>query len=171
VTTVTNPYLPEVHERVQRDPIEVELEQRKNAELLARDMAKVLQEVTIVFDGARLEGLRRDDPKVPHYWTPEDWRRFFAKAPPPAKAGWGQADSIRVLELERTIEELRKRLADTEKLLTQPAPAELAKPAYRRMSICGSRPASRMALIRATFSDSLGSSRWAKMQFPVPFPM
>jgi hypothetical protein len=48
--------------------------------------------------------------------------------PPPAKAGWGQTDSIRVQELERTVKELKQRLADTEKLLTQPTPAEPALP-------------------------------------------
>ncbi len=64
---------------------------------------------------------RRNDPKVPQYWTPEDWRKFFAKIPSPlASNGWGQADGQRLNELERTITELRKRLADTEALLTGP---------------------------------------------------
>jgi hypothetical protein len=124
VPIVTTPYLPEALDRVQRDLIENERDQRRSAEKLARDLAKLLQELAIVFDGNRLETLRREDPKVPQYWGPEEWRVFFASVPDPStKDGWGQADAQRVAELERTIAELKTRLADTERLLTKiPSP-------------------------------------------------
>ena len=80
--------------------------QRQAAEILVRELAKVLQEVATLFDGARLEALRRSDPKVPMYWTPDDWRIFFAKTPLPGINTWGSASNPRVAELERTIAEL-----------------------------------------------------------------
>ncbi len=158
VISVTNPYLPDEHERVQRDLIEAEREQRKNAELLARELAKILQELAIAFDGTRLESLRRDDPKVPLYWTPKDWREFFAKVPPPAKAGWGQTDSIRVQELERTIKELKQRLADTEKLLTEPAPVQPAAQGSK-VSVASSMGKERSAAPQPAAFDVPGEMR------------
>ena len=120
MTLLTKPYLPDAHDRVQRDLNASERDQREVAERLARELARLLQELAITFDGTRLEALRREDPKVPQYWTPEDWRKFFAKvSPPAAQNGWGQADSQRVSELERIIAELRTRLGETEQLLAQ----------------------------------------------------
>ena len=105
VTLVTSTSLQTAHERVQRDLVDAERSQRQAAEKLARQLAKVLQEVATIFDGARLEALRREDPKVPMYWTPDDWRIFFAETPLPGNNNWGSAGNPRLAELERTITE------------------------------------------------------------------
>jgi hypothetical protein len=121
--------LQNVNTRVQQDLMAAERQQRLAAEKLARDLAKVLQEVATQFDGARLEALRREDPRALTYWTPDDWRMFFAETPLPGKDGWGVAKDPRPAELERTIAELRARLAETEALLTRPAMPETGTPA------------------------------------------
>ena len=120
VTLVTATPLQSVRERAHRDLVDAERQQRQAAEKLARELAKVLQEVATIFDGARLEALRRGDPRVPMYWTPDDWRIFFAETPLPGISGWGVAGDPRLAELERTIAELRARLAETEALLARP---------------------------------------------------
>jgi hypothetical protein len=121
ITLVTTPFpLQNARDRVQQDLGDAECKQRQAAEILARELAKVLQEVATLFDGGRLEALRREDPKVPLYWTPNDWRIFFSGTPLPSKDSWGGAGNPRVAELERSIVELKARLADTEALLVRP---------------------------------------------------
>ena len=119
VTLLTTP-LQNVRERVQQDMADAEYKQRQAAERLARELAKVLQEVATIFDGARLEALRREDPKVPMYWTPDDWRIFFAETPLPGIGSWGSITHPRVAELERVIAELRTRLKINEANLVRP---------------------------------------------------
>ncbi len=115
------------NDRVQRDLVDSERSQREAAERLARDLAKVLQELAIFYDGSRLEALRHEDPKIPQYWTPDDWRSFFANVPAPAKAGWAGANQqSRVVELERMNAELKKRLAEMETRPTRSVAAETA---------------------------------------------
>jgi len=162
MTTVTTPYLPDAHDRVQRDLIESEREQRRTAETLARDLAKVLQELAILLDGTRLESLRRLDPRVPQYWTPEDWRQFFAKVPNPTTGGgWGQGEGQRVNELERTIAELKKRLADTEALLTTPA-------ADAKSVLQASRPTAERLMVPC--QDELARPKASTSSRPSPAP-
>ena len=121
ITLVTTPFpLQNARDRVQQDLGDAECKQRQAAEKLARELAKVLQEVATLFDGGRLEALRREDPKVPLYWTPNDWRNFFAETPLPSKDSWGGAGNPRVAELERSIVELKARLVETEALLVRP---------------------------------------------------
>ena len=100
VTLLTTP-LQNVRERDQQDMADAEHKQRQAAEKMARELAKVLQEVATIFDGARLEALRREDPKVPMYWTPDDWRIFFAETPLPGIGSWGSITDPRVAELEQ----------------------------------------------------------------------
>lgn len=137
VTLVTATSLEPAHQRAQRDLVAAERQQRQAAENLARELARVLQEIATLQDGNRLEAMRREDPKVPQYWTAADWRKFFAKIPAPVKDGWTAKESLRIAELERTIAELRSRLAETETLLqvhtAVPVPAEPAQSrAYAR---------------------------------------
>jgi hypothetical protein len=120
ITLVTTPFpLQNARDRVQQDLGDAECKQRQAAEKLARELAKVLQEVATLFDGGRLEAFRREDPKVPLYWTPNDWRTFFAETPLPSKDSWGGAGNPRVAELERSIVELKARLGETEALLVR----------------------------------------------------
>ena len=113
-------------DRVQDDLIADEQQQRQVAERLARDLAKVLQEVATAFDGSRLEDLRRSDPNVPKYWTPADWRKFFEEVPPQTRNGWSVgSDNNRVAELERRCAELQNRMQQTELILK---PAVVAEP-------------------------------------------
>ena len=123
---LTSSTLQSAQERAHQDLAESERSQRQAAERMVRELAKVLQEVAIIFDGARLEALRRVDPKVPMYWTPDDWRIFFAKTPLPGINTWGSASNPRVAELERSLAELKARLAQTEDLVH---PAALANDA------------------------------------------
>jgi hypothetical protein len=118
----TSSSLQSARERAHQDLAESERSQRQAAERMARELAKVLQEVATIFDGARLEALRRADPKVPIYWTPDDWRIFFAETPLPEVSSWGGATSPRVAELERNLAELKARLAETEALVRPAAP-------------------------------------------------
>ena len=140
----TSSYLPDAHQRVQNDLIEAERKQRTAAERLARELARVLQELAIIFDGERLETMRREDPKIPLYWTPDDWRIFFAGvASPKVKSGWGQADDgQRQAELERTVAELKARLTQMEKTATDPSTCSGQRPSTRS----GQRPST---LLRA----------------------
>ena len=120
---VTDPSsLQSARERAHQDLAESERSQRQAAERMVRELAKVLQEVATFFDGARLEALRRADPKVPMYWTPDDWRIFFAETPLPGVSSWGGATSPRVAELERSLAELKARLAETEALVRPSTP-------------------------------------------------
>jgi hypothetical protein len=124
---VTDPSsLQSARERAHQDLADSERSQRQAAEKMARELAKVLQEVATIFDGERLEALRRTDPKVPMYWTPDDWRIFFAETSLPGVSSWGSAASPRVAELERTLAELKTRLAQTEALVRPAAPVSEA---------------------------------------------
>jgi|WetSurMetagenome_2_1015567.scaffolds.fasta_scaffold44105_1 hypothetical protein len=116
VTLVTSPYLPDAIDHVQRDLIESERDQRRTAEGLARELAKVLHDLAISFDGERLESLRREDPKIPQYWTPDDWHKFFANVPSPSNLkNWGEASRQQENELQSTIAEVGQRLVKAEK--------------------------------------------------------
>jgi hypothetical protein len=119
----TSSSLQSARERAHQDLAESERSQRQAAERMARELAKVLQEVATIFDGARLEALRRADPKVPMYWTPDDWRIFFAETPLPGVSSWGGAARPRVAELERALAEMKARLAETEALVLPSPPA------------------------------------------------
>jgi hypothetical protein len=127
-TLVTSSPLQTAHDRVQRDLVDAERKQRQASERLAREFARVLQEIAILFDGDRLEALRREDPKVPLYWTPDNWRIFFAEVPSPVKSGWAGTDNPRIAELERTIAELRIHLAEAEALLKSALPSGQTAP-------------------------------------------
>jgi hypothetical protein len=118
----TSSALQSARERAHQDLVDSERSQRQAAERMARELAKVLQEIATLFDGTRLEALRRADPKVPMYWTPDDWRIFFAETPLPGVSSWGSAASPRVAELERIIAELKAHLAETEALVHLAAP-------------------------------------------------
>ena len=150
--------LQSARDRAQQDLVESERAQRQAAEKLVRELAKVLQEVATLFDGARLETLRRADPKVPIYWTPDDWRIFFAKTPLPGINTWGSASNPRVAELERTIAELRTRLAETEAMLVPVTPTT-------------DRP-----IIQAPVRDPRPTKRWTRQDatiqsLPAPLPV
>jgi len=119
-TFATPTPLKSAHDRVQQDLASAERQQRQAAERMARELAKVLQELAIIFDGDRLEALRREDPKVMTYWTADDWRTFFAEVPSPVKTGWAESDNPRIAELERTIAELKNRLAESHALMVKP---------------------------------------------------
>jgi hypothetical protein len=114
---LTSLSLQSARERAHQDLVDSERSQRQAAERMARELAKVLQEVATLFDGTRLEALRRVDPQVPMYWTPDDWRIFFAETPLPGVSSWGSAANLRVAELERTIAELKAHLAETEAMV------------------------------------------------------
>ncbi|MGB8213540.1 MAG: hypothetical protein WCE68_08280 [Anaerolineales bacterium] len=125
--------LQDAQNRVQRDLAEADRRQRLAAEKLARELAKVLQEVAILFDGDRLEALRRENPHIPQYWTPDDWRVFFAETPAPSvQVGWGRSDA-RSQDLERTIQELRARLAGMEAAASAPVVAETPAAPVKRL--------------------------------------
>lgn len=74
---MTTPAIASV-QRAFGDLLEAERAQRRAAEDLARHLGKVLLELAVRLDGERLEALRREDPSIPQYWGPEDWRDFFA---------------------------------------------------------------------------------------------
>jgi len=94
---------------------------------------RCFKKVAILFDGDRLEALRRENPHIPQYWTPDDWRVFFAEAPSPSvQVGWGR-DDARVQDLERTIQELRARLAGMEAAVSAPAVAEMPSAPVKRL--------------------------------------
>ena len=158
VTLLTTP-LQNVRERVQQDMADAEHKQRQAAERMARELAKVLQEVATIFDGARLEALRREDPKVPMYWTPDDWRIFFAETPLPGIGSWGSITDPRVAELERVIAELRIRLKDTEANLVHPDISGSAIPIVRALVHSVVQPAKYL-----TRQDA------AKQSLPAPLP-
>ena len=159
--TVTDPLtslsLQSARERAHQDLVDSERSQRQAAERMARELAKVLQEVATLFDGTRLEALRRADPKVPMYWTPDDWRIFFAETPMPGVSSWGSAASPRVTELERTLAELKAHLAETEALV------HLGTPTTEGLSVRDPQPVQ-------------PSKRWtrqdaAKQSLPAPLPV
>jgi len=95
--------------------------QRQAAERMARELAKVLQEVATIFDGARLEALRREDPQSADVLDPKRLADLLCRNTPAGHRQLGEVfTDPRVAELERVIAELRTKLKDTEANLVRP---------------------------------------------------
>ena len=168
MVTLLTTTLQSAQNRVQQDLGDAERKQRQAAEKLARELAKVLQEVATIFDGGRLEALRREDPKVPLYWTPNDWRIFFAETPLPGKDSWGGAGDPRRADLERTIAELRARLAATEALVTPVAAFEGSGtfPSGQSGTLSAQRQSNRY-----TRDDAARTNKAVSTPMPAPLPV
>lgn len=110
--TMTPPGLDMPHQRALSDLLQAERSLREMNESVLRDMRQALLETAIRLDGERLEALRRTDPAIPSNWSPADWRKFFSQV----SQGWGGAGTreTRLLQLEKQIESLKKKLAQAE---------------------------------------------------------
>jgi hypothetical protein len=109
---MTPPGLDMPHQRALSDLLQAERSLREMNESVLRDMRQALLETAIRLDGERLEALRRTDPAIPSNWSPADWRKFFSQV----SQGWGGAGTreTRLLQLEKQIESLKKKLAQAE---------------------------------------------------------
>ncbi len=113
-------------ERALSDLIAAERDLRESAERLARDYRALVLELAQRLAGQALEARRREDPSVPHSWTPAEWRSFFLNAlPGTGQSGW-RSNNGHHPELERKIEQLEKELAGVRERLSQ-AQMALAK--------------------------------------------
>lgn len=110
--TMTPPGLDMPHQRALSDLLQAERSLREMNESVLRDMRQALLETAIRLDGERLEALRRTDPTIPSNWSPADWRKFFGQV----SQGWGGAGTreTRLLQLEKLVESLKKKLAQAE---------------------------------------------------------
>ena len=110
--TMTPPGLDMPHQRALSDLLQAERSLREMNESVLRDMRQALLETAIRLDGERLEALRRTDPAIPSNWSPADWRKFFSQV----SQGWGGAGTreTRLLQLEKLVESLKKKLAQAE---------------------------------------------------------
>jgi hypothetical protein len=112
-------------ERALSDLIAAERDLRESAERLARDYRALVLELAQRLAGEALETRRREDPAVPHSWTPAEWRAFFLTALPKG-GGWTASNNGHHAALERKIEQLEKELAGVRERLSQ-AQMALAK--------------------------------------------
>ena len=145
--TMTPPGLDMPHQRALSDLLQAERSLREMNESVLRDMRQALLETAIRLDGERLEALRRTDPAIPSNWSPADWRKFFSQV----SQGWGGAGTreTRLLQLEKLVESLKKKLAQAEartaaspshSQVIPPAPAPQAMMPIPSLSIAGLLP-------------------------------
>ena len=145
--TMTPPGLDMPHQRALSDLLQAERSLREMNESVLRDMRQALLETAIRLDGERLEALRRTDPAIPSNWSPADWRKFFSQV----SQGWGGAGTreARLLQLEKLVESLKKKLAQAEartaaspshSQVIPPAPAPQAMMPIPSLSIAGLLP-------------------------------
>jgi len=116
------------HQRALSDLLQAERSLREMNESVLRDMRQALLETAIRLDGERLETLRRTDPAIPSNWSPADWRKFFSQV----SQGWGGAGNreVRLLQLEKQVESLKKKLAQTEaRTAASPSHSQAISPA------------------------------------------
>lgn len=144
---MTPPGLDMPHQRALSDLLQAERSLREMNESVLRDMRQALLETAIRLDGERLEALRRTDPAIPSNWSPADWRKFFSQV----SQGWGGAGTreARLLQLEKLVESLKKKLAQAEartaaspshSQVIPPAPAPQAMMPIPSLSIAGLLP-------------------------------
>ena len=126
--TMTPPGLDMPHQRALSDLLQAERSLREMNESVLRDMRQALLETAIRLDGERLEALRRTDPAIPSNWSPADWRKFFSQV----SQGWGGAGTreTRLLQLEKLVESLKKKLAQAEaRTAASPSHSQAISPA------------------------------------------
>ncbi len=133
-----------VRDAALRDILQAERSMRAIAEEHVRALGRVLTELAYRLDGHRMEAIRREDPRAPEGWTPEQWRAFFARVLEPPEAAWITPEQAERLAAEnaRLREELRAARREIERLrreverLSREAPpaeaeAESGEPAPR----------------------------------------
>ncbi len=108
--TPMNSTLPVEHGRALSDLLADEREMRARAEATSRELRQLLLELAVRFDGVRLEAIRRKDPSLPAFWTPDEWRAFFAQVEPLVQP-WRDPDAARrERDLLQQIEELKSKM-------------------------------------------------------------
>lgn len=174
--TWTLPYmtaiLPVEKDRAFEDILVSERRLRGSAEGSARDLHKLLLDLAVRLDGARLEEMRRQDPTVPGSWTTSNWREFFATVQTQAP-GWIDAQAVqREREtLLQQIDGLRVELASRKKVQLLP------RPELEQESTQPSEPAPQPVLLTDLPADFtppltglLADARNASLSFPKTCP-